>query len=310
VGRKGSGGLYSAMVAESEERQGLILVLVSTLAYGTLPVIGKAAYAAGVRPEPLLAWRFVIAAALFALLSRGKGPSISLRQRFVLWGLGVVFVVNALAYFTALETVPAATVALLIYTYPVIVTLLSGFAGLDPLTPRGLGGAGLAVAGCALTATGEIAGGSGVLYALASAFIYATYVVLSSHFATGVPSLTAALHLAQASAVVCIGWALGRGGLAVPPSFPAWAAIVGLAVISTVVALRAFLAGLARVGPARASVLSSLEVVVTMGLAVLVLGERLGPRQWAGALLILAAVAFQNLATLRRLRIPGRRASG
>jgi drug/metabolite transporter (DMT)-like permease len=298
------------MLADGEERQGLFLVLVSTLAYGTLPIIGKAAYAAGVRPEPLLAWRFVIATALFALLSRRGTPPLGLRQRLVLWGLGVVFVINALAYFTALRTVPAATVALLIYTYPVIVTLLSGIFGLDPLTPRGLGGAGLAVLGCALTATGEIAGGTGVFYALASAFIYATYVVLSSHFAAGVPSLTAALHLAQVSAVVCLAWALGHGGLAVPASLQAWAAIAGLAVISTVVALRAFLAGLARVGPSRASVLSSLEVVVTMTLAVLVLGERLGPRQWAGALLILGAVAFQNLATLRRLRIPGRRASG
>jgi drug/metabolite transporter (DMT)-like permease len=298
------------MPADVDERQGLILVLVSTVAYGTLPIVGKAAYAAGVRPEPLLAWRFVIAAVLFGLMSRGQGPSITIRQRVVLWGLGVVFVINALAYFTALETVPAATVALLIYTYPVIVTLLSGLAGLDPLTPRGLGGAALAVGGCALTATGQMAIGAGVYYALLSAFVYATYVVLSGHLAAGVPSLTAALHLAQASAVVCLGWALGHGGLAVPPTFQAWAAIVALAVISTVVALRAFLAGLARVGPARASVLSSLEVVVTMTLAVLVLGERLGPRQGVGALLILGAVAFQNLATLRRLRIPGRRASG
>jgi drug/metabolite transporter (DMT)-like permease len=57
-------------------------------------------------------------------------------------------------------------------------------------------------------------------------------------------------------------------------------------------------------------VLSSLEVVVTMVFAVVLLGERLSPRQGVGALLILGAVAFQNLATLRRLRPPGRRASG
>jgi drug/metabolite transporter (DMT)-like permease len=151
----------------------------------------------------------------------------------------------------------------------------------------------------------------GLIVILISTLAYGTLPIIGkAAYAAGVPSLTAALHLAQASAVVCIAWALGHSGLAVPPSFQAWAAIVALAVISTVVALRAFLAGLARVGPARASVLSSLEVVVTMTLAVLVLGERLGPRQWAGALLILGAVAFQNLATLRRLRIPGRRASG
>ena len=56
-----------------------------------------------------------------------------------------------------------------------------------------------------------------------------------------------------------------------------------------------FLAGMALVGPTRASVLSSLEVIVTLVLAFLLLGERLSARQWAGAALILGAVAFQNL---------------
>jgi drug/metabolite transporter (DMT)-like permease len=51
----------------------------------------------------------------------------------------------------------------------------------------------------------------------------------------------------------------------------------------------------------RASVLSSLEVVVTLSLAAVFLGEALGPRQIGGAALILAAVVFQNLGTLRRL---------
>ena len=58
----------------------------------------------------------------------------------------------------------------------------------------------------------------------------------------------------------------------------------------------AFLAGMALVGPNRASVLSSLEVLVTMALAFVLLGERLTPPQWAGAALILGAVAFQNTA--------------
>ena len=64
--------------------------------------------------------------------------------------------------------------------------------------------------------------------------------------------------------------------------------------------MTAFLAGMALVGPTRASVLSSLEVVVTLALAFLFLGERLGPAQWAGAALILGAVAFQSLGVVRR----------
>jgi hypothetical protein len=58
---------------------------------------------------------------------------------------------------------------------------------------------------------------------------------------------------------------------------------------------------MALVGPSRASVLSSLEVLVTLVLAFLLLGERLTAPQWAGAALILGAVAFQNAAALQRV---------
>ena len=64
--------------------------------------------------------------------------------------------------------------------------------------------------------------------------------------------------------------------------------------------MTAFLAGMAIIGPTRASVLSSLEVLVTLVLAFALLGERLGSWQWAGAALILSAVALQNAAALRQ----------
>jgi drug/metabolite transporter (DMT)-like permease len=64
--------------------------------------------------------------------------------------------------------------------------------------------------------------------------------------------------------------------------------------------MTAFLAGLALVGPSRAAVLSSLEVLVTLALAGALLGERLSAAQWGGAALILGAIALQNAAVLRR----------
>jgi len=291
-----------------QERDGVLLVLVSTLAYATMPILGKAAYAAGVTTLPLLAWRFVLATALLALPTGGPPvPFPPRRKRLVLWALGCLFVGNALAYFKALETEPAAMVALVVFTYPVIVTILSGIAGLDRITTRGLAAAVLAVSGCALTVSGEVGGASiGIVYALLSALIYATYVVLSSRLTAGVPSLVTALHLAQGAGLVCVLLALARGGMGIPTSFAAWGSVLGIALFSTVVALRTFLAGLSRIGPARASVLSSLEVVVTMAFAFLLLGERLRARQWAGAALIIGAVALQNAGELRRLRLPER----
>ena len=298
-----SGTYTRARMSSSRDDQGkgLALVVLSTLAYGAMPILGKLAYASGVRPAPLLAWRFGIATTLFALLSLRRRRSLSLRQHAVLHGLGLVFVVNAIAYFEGLHRLPASTAALLVYSYPVIVTLLSGVFGLDRLTLRGLIASVLAFAGCALTAGGVSGRGSGVWLVLLSAFIYSTYMLLGSRFAAGIHAEAMASHTVQAAAAVCIPWAALRGDLLLPAVPAAWAAVFAIAAISTVVALRALLAGMALVGPARAAVVSSLEVVVTLGLAAVLLGEHIGPRQLAGASLILGAVLFQSLGALRRL---------
>ncbi|MCO8649757.1 DMT family transporter, partial [Burkholderia multivorans] len=79
-----------------------------------------------------------------------------------------------------------------------------------------------------------------------------------------------------------------------PPRWPAtaggWAAMLAIALVSTVAAMLAFFAGLERLGAARTSMLSTLEPVVTVALAALLFGEALSPLQWAGGVAILAAV--------------------
>ncbi len=295
-----------------DEARGVALVVASALAFGVLPILGKLAYAAGVGTLPLLAWRYGIAALLFSLLLPGRSPRWPVRLR--LWAIGAVFVVNSLTYFVALRTVSASVVALLLYCYPVIVTLLAAAVGLERLTLRSLAVALLAFTGCAFAADADLgsilgsgAGRSllgvepGVLFALGAALVFASYIVISSRFAADVPAPVLAQHLAQTSALVCIGLALASGGIALPGTPRAWLPVAGIAVVSTVIALLAFLAGMALIGPTRASVLSSLEVIVTLSIAFVLLGERLGPRQWAGAALILGAVAWQNAGALRGL---------
>jgi len=68
----------------------------------------------------------------------------------------------------------------------------------------------------------------------------------------------------------------------------------GIAVVSTVGAIALFFAGLRRVGPSAASILSTVEPVVTVALAYAVFGESLGLAQLAGGALVLAAVVAVN----------------
>ena len=191
----------------------------------------------------------------------------------------------------ALRLLPATVTALVLFTYPVLVALLAALTGVERLTWRSLLAALAAFGGCALTTGGlRLAAGPlapGVAWALAAAVIYAGYVVLSSRFGRGVPARMLALHLVQVAALLCTVLALVGPGLALPSDPRAWLSVAAIAVVSTVMAMIAFLAGMAAVGPSRASVLSSLEVLVTLVLAFLLLGERLTPSQWAGAALIL-----------------------
>jgi len=288
--------------SSASEARGLGLVVVSTLAYGVQPIFGKIAYAAGVEPLSLLAWRYLIASALLSLIERGPRPPLGERLR--LWAIGSIFVGNSVAYFVALRQLPASVNELLMFTYPVLVALLAALSGVERLTWRSLLAALAAFAGCALTTGGfRLSAGlpaRGVAWALAAAVIYALYVVVSSRFGGGASARTLVLHLTQAAALICSVVALAGPGLALPLDPRAWLSVIAIAVVSTVVAMIAFLAGMAIVGPSRASVLSSLEVLVALALAFLLLGERLTLPQWAGAALIVGAVAFQNARALGR----------
>ena len=149
----------------------------------------------------------------------------------------------------------------------------------------------------------------GALLALGASLTYTTYILVSDadRSATVDPFALALLVLTGA-----IGQLRGRR-----PARPgrstsrcpaeAWLWLVLIALVSTVVAVSAFFAGLRRVGPSEAAILSTFEPVVTVVLAFLVLGERLTPAQLAGGVLVLAAVVLLQLPARRR-RVIGRMA--
>jgi drug/metabolite transporter (DMT)-like permease len=285
---------------------GLGLVLGSAITYGATPIVAKLAFARGIRPLGLLAYRFLVAAVCFTVLDRRPDPKPErAARRLALWGLGCVYVGNAGTYFFAIETVPASILVLVLYTYPALVTFLAALLGFEPLTLRGVASAGLVCAGVALTA-GRLSGpGPATLgslgLAFASAFIYASYVLLSARYAVGVPPRETARRVSEACAFVFVLWALARGELWLGTSPQGWALVLTAAVVCTVVPLLAFLAGLARIGAGRAAIASAFEVVVTLGLAAVILKEDVSPVRWLGGGLIVGGVALQAARRVRHL---------
>jgi drug/metabolite transporter (DMT)-like permease len=155
----------------------------------------------------------------------------------------------------------------------------------------------LALAGMVLTVAPSLAGPApaaqpaGVAFAVAAAAIYAVYIVAGARLGREVAALPMSAVVIGSAGLVFVAACAWRGP-AWPQSAAGWLAIAGIALVSTVAAITLFFAGLERIGPTRASTLSTLEPLVTVSLAALVLGETIAPLQVAGGALILAAVVL------------------
>jgi drug/metabolite transporter (DMT)-like permease len=265
-----------------------------------MAIFGKLAYDDGATVGTLLAVRFVLAAALFwtLLLAGGAAHEVrALGRRDI--GTGVAlgacgYAIQAGCFFAALERIDASLLSLLLYTYPAIVAVSAIALGRERIDGRRLTALGLASGGLVLVLAGAGAGaldplGAGL--ALGAAAVYSTYILISEGIVGRVPPrVLSALVCTGAAVALTVGSALlgelRPGELTVA----GWGWLACLAVVSTVAAIGLFFAGLERVGPTTASVLATVEPLVTVLLAFLVFGEMLGVVQLVGGALVLAAV--------------------
>jgi drug/metabolite transporter (DMT)-like permease len=279
---------------------GTVLCLGSGAAFGAMAVFGKLAYGDGATVGTLLAVRFVLAAALFWTLILAGGAAQEVRalgRRDVGAGLALGacgYAIQACCYFAALERIDASLLSLLLYTFPAMVAAAAVALGRERIDRRRLAALGLALGGLVLVVTGAGAGALdplGAALGLGAAVVYSTYILVSDGIVGRVrPRVLSALVCTGAAASLTVGSALlgelRPGELTVA----GWGWLACLAVVSTVASISLFFAGLRRVGPTIASILATVEPLVTVLLAFLVFGETLGLLQLAGGALVLAAV--------------------
>lgn len=271
---------------------GVALVLLSAVAFGSTSIFADLAFRDGADEFTVLLIRFAIAAAvLLAVMAARRMPLPPWRVVLGLLLLGIVGRAGqGITYFSALELAPAGLVALLLYLYPALVTLLAVVFLKECLTRGKVLALLVALAGTALAA-GPVAGGQplGVLLSLVTAAIYATYIVVSSRVTRQASAFVASALILAGTVLPYAGIEAVRGAT-LPRTALGWGAILAMALFSTVVGTVTFFAGLQCVGPTNTSILSTFEPAWTVLLAALVLGERLSIVQLAGGVLILAAV--------------------
>ena len=290
-------------------------VALSAACFGAMAVFVRTAYDEGADMPGVLLGRFVLAAlALWLLVWWRRVPMPPRRQVPGLVLMGAAYTLQSLCFFGALLFIPAGTVALLLYLYPLFVVLLSWAWGLEPLTRRRVLALVVCSAGTLLTlgwvpwSSGAAAGAAvldwrGVVLGVAAACIYALYLLGGSRAMRGVAPLAATAVALSSGAVLVLCLTAVRAAMGqlpqMAPTALGWSALGAIALVSTVLAMVLLFAGLARLGPSRTALISTLEPVVTVLAAWFLLGEHLGPLQLAGGVLVLGGALL--LASERNL---------
>ncbi|GJG87415.1 hypothetical protein tb265_25960 [Gemmatimonadetes bacterium T265] len=250
----------------------------------------------------VLLWRYGLAALALAALAAGqegglwrRGGAGATATAVLVGGLGQAGV--AFLSLSALRWITVGTLGFLFYTYPAWVAVLAAARGSEPLDRRKLLALALSLAGiaCTIGPPGAATAGTwpGVVLALAGAVVYALYIPYLG-------ALQARFTPTGASAFVCAGaaalfagpalYGAGRGAPLVALPAASWLAIAVLALVCTVLAFIAFLSGLARLGPVRTAIVSTVEPFFTALLGALVLDQPAGAGTFVGGALIAGAV--------------------
>lgn len=285
-----------------------LLIAGAAALWGSMGVVSRFAFETGLTPLAVAFYRAALAFVTVAAVTLALMPDrLRIRRAdvalFALFGL-ISIAVFFFVYLFAISLTTVATAAILLYTAPAWVLVLSRLAFAEPLTAPKLWALALAFAGSLLVVRAYDFSAlrvtlPGVLAGLAAGLTYALYSVFGKTALRRHPE-TVTLTYALGFGTLFLGVAAAATGqLSVGVLRTAWPLVIYLGLVTTLLAQFMYLTGLRAVEAGRASLIATLEPVVAAVLGYLVLRERLDLWQGIGGLAVLSGVLL-----VRRSPVP------
>jgi drug/metabolite transporter (DMT)-like permease len=280
--------------SDSQQLLGLIFVVCSAMADSTLPIFGKLAYANGLDPAVLLMLRngfsFLI---LFGYLFIFNGRQALVISKASL-GQGLVLIASEMAYLYSLKEVAANVATVIFYTYPILVAVLAATFFKERLSKAIVAGLALALSGIVLLS--GVFGHSlaisplGFLLDLLASTLFATFCLIGHKNVHRAGPLQLAATFSLVGMVV-MGVLFPTHLLEIVSLNRAQLLIgLGTAICNNLFGIIFFLMALKKIGASKAALGCTLEPVLTLLLAFLVLGELLSTAEAVGVSLIIGSI--------------------
>ena len=292
------------MMEKSKCNIGPLLIILAGCFWGSMGIFVRRLSTFGFSPIQIVSLRITVAALVFALLLLIKDRSgfrIALRDLPLFLGLGFGSILFfTVCYFSAITIMPLSTAAILLYTSPIWIMLMSVLFFRERLNRIKLIALALAFAGCVLVSgiSGEGLTLTGLLLGLGSGIGYGLYSILGTialrKYSPYTVTTYTFLFAAAGSWLVC-------GAADMTTKFSAADNLIGLllfcvltGLVTAVIPFLAYTLGLRTVEASRAGILATIEPLVATLVGIVVFSEPLTLLSGLGIVLILAAVVLLN----------------
>lgn len=281
--------------------------IITGITYGLNPLFAKPLMNAGASTEAILFFRYGIAVILLGayLLLKKENFRITLKQAGVLLSLGLLYTASSTFLFEAYKYIASGLATTLVFLFPAMVAIIMVFLKVVPSWPVWLSIA-ATFAGVMIMTGGagtEKVNPLGVWFSIASAFVYALFIVIinRSKVISSIPNSLLTFYALLTGTFFFIGRCLFSGAdlMAGIDGGMAWCNLIGLAVLPTIVSTASLAVATRNIGATKASVLGVFEPITAILVGTVVFGEALTPNIIAGILISIVAVTFMIMLTKR-----------
>lgn len=207
---------------------------------------------------------------------------------------------QTLLFFGAVARVGVSMAALIYYTFPFFVFILQKVVCKEPATRKQWLVLGISLVGGVLAISpfeANVINSTyllGVIVGLGGAIAYSCFLVFGSMFTSTSDAITSGAQFTTGTSLGLLLFALSNNGFFIPATPMQWFGSIYMVVIGTVIPLVCLMKGIQLIGANKASLLFTVEPVVTIILAVLIFQERFTFIQVIGCAIILSATLYMQ----------------
>ena len=281
--------------------------IITGITYGLNPLFGVPLMKNGMPVESILFFRYAIAVLILGvvLLFDRQNFKVSWKQFGILLVLGVLYTASSTFLFEAYKYIASGLATTLVFLFPAMVAIIMVFLKVVPSWPVWLSIAATFAGVMIMTggAGAEKVNPLGVWFSIASAFVYALFIVIinKSKVISSIPNSLLTFYALLTGTFFFIGRCLFSGAdlMAGIDGGMAWCNLIGLAVLPTIVSTASLAVATRNIGATKASVLGVFEPITAILVGTVVFGEALTPNIIAGILISIVAVTFMIMLTKR-----------